>query len=67
MKCKIILHFIEVFTVCQSICLGVSSIQRVKIFKFCSLVSGDVACVFVVNLKVLAKLDFVYTSLKILR
>ena len=30
MKCSIMLHFIWVFTVCLSIYLGVSSIQRVK-------------------------------------
>ena len=30
MKCSIMLHFILVFTVCQSTYLGVSSIQRVK-------------------------------------
>ena len=32
MKCSIMLHFIWVFTVCQSTRLGVSSIQRVKDF-----------------------------------
>ena len=30
MKCHIMWHFIKVFTVCQSTCLGVSSLQRVK-------------------------------------
>ena len=30
MKCSNMLHFIWVFTVCQSTCLGASSIQRAK-------------------------------------
>ena len=30
MKCSIMLHFIWVFTVCISTCLGVSRIQKVK-------------------------------------
>ena len=32
MKCRIMLHFIRVFTVCQSTPLEVSSIQRVNVF-----------------------------------
>ena len=32
MKCSIVLHFIWVFTVCKSAQLGVSRIQRVKIY-----------------------------------
>ena len=32
MKCSIMLHYIWVFFVCQSTCLGVSQIQRVKIY-----------------------------------
>ena len=34
MKCRIMRHFIWVFTVCQSICLGVSDRQRVNPFTF---------------------------------
>ena len=35
MKCSIMLHFIWVFTICQSTSLGVSSIQRVIVSTLC--------------------------------
>ena len=36
MKCSIMLHFIWIFTVCQSTSLGVSSIQRVQAGTCCT-------------------------------
>ena len=32
MKCRIMLHFMWVFTVCKSTCLGVPRIERVKAY-----------------------------------